>query len=79
MARLSFDELVQQTTDKYSIRFLQKQGLFTPDHDGLYDSKWIDVYKEARAYMKAGLERISAYCEAMNDVFGRYPADWYEG
>jgi len=76
--RLSFEELVQRTTGKHTMRFLQTQGFFTPDRDRLYDPKWIEVYSEARAYMRAGFDDVSAYCEATRDVFGWCP-DWYEG
>lgn len=76
--RLTFQELVQRTTGKHTMRFLQTQGFFTSNRDGLYDEKWIEVYHEAKSYMRAGFDEISAYCEATRDVFGWCP-DWYEG
>ena len=75
---LTLEELLLFTgMDKYHMKWLQKQAFFTPGKDGLYDSRWGAVNSEARQYIRAGFDRLDAYCEACKDLFGRCP-EWCE-
>jgi hypothetical protein len=76
--RLTEEELIQQTANKYDFRFWQKQGLFTCDRDGLYDSCWVEVWNEAQRYERAGFDEWGALCEATHDIVGYYPEGYEE-
>ena len=60
--KLTFEELEQETTNKYKIRYLQAEGFFTPDQEGLYDERWVEFFHEARQYRSVGFNELDANC-----------------
>ena len=72
--RITEEELIQQTMDKYRLRFWQSRGIFLPDRAGLYDPVWVEVWHEAKKYMRAGFDEWGAFSEATQDLFGFRPS-----
>lgn len=69
-------ELIEQTTDKYRLRYWQDKGFFTTVSQGMFDARWVTVWEESRQYMRAGFAEWAALCEAMKDVFGYLPDEY---
>jgi hypothetical protein len=63
---------------KYRIRYFQRNGFFEEEEGFalvrsrckgcVYDPRWIEVWREAQQYMKAGLRELEALEEATGDI-----------
>jgi hypothetical protein len=73
--KLDQEELLAEAVglDKYSLRWLQCRGLLIEDGNGLYDPRWVEVWREAKHYERVGFTLYGALCQAHYDVFGTHP------